>query len=90
MLPYCKAFALGGPTRDAENIFMQGLCSGSVEGIAYMLTGNAECANIPTAITEQKLVEVVVRYIEELPEKTQVEEPFNRLAQFALKKAWPC
>ena len=46
------------------------------------------CTSIPTGITTQQLVDVVVKYGETFPELTY--RPFTVLAMSAMRVAWPC
>ncbi len=61
---------------------LQGLCAGAVRGIAE--TDPNVCANGSVA----DLIRVVVAYVDSKPERLQ--ENFNKLAQQALRQAWPC
>jgi len=72
------------PLKDPQlEFFAFGRCFGLVEGLAY--TG-AFC--VPSGVTKNQAMAVVVKYIEARPERTH--EPFGMLALEALTAAWPC
>src|SRR5262245_66023343 len=83
-LPGCKAY-LGTAQVTPKSIeaFLQGRCFGLVEGLQY--TG-AFC--VPSGVTNNQAVTVVVKYIEARPER--MHESFGMLALEALTAAWPC
>jgi hypothetical protein len=100
LLPYCKLATDQSAisTRDALYV---GQCLGIVEGISQMFQLLAEaqavgttqldpllCVAIPSGITTEQLVEVVVTYGEAFPELTH--RPFAVLVMSALRVAWPC
>jgi hypothetical protein len=85
MLPTCKGYVDGVPssprsTDALTEFFEYGRCFGFVEGLAY--TG-AFC--VPSGVTKNQAMAVVVKYIEARPERTH--EPFGKLALEALSAA---
>jgi hypothetical protein len=101
VLPLCKVW-LRMSTKDLATIkneltvansapggipmyFMQaGMCAGEVVGISEMLTGVC----IPTEVSNEQLVRVVVAGIEKRPQ--DMHKSFSVLAAVALTLAWPC
>jgi Rap1a immunity proteins len=87
LLPGCKAFAEGRP----YDAFAKGFCAGSIFWIGAMMSvsDNADaCVHIPEQATGGQVARVVVRYMEQRPNR--LHEPFGLLAAEALKDAWPC
>jgi hypothetical protein len=71
--------------------FMEsGMCAGEVIGISKMLNGSDHepKACLPTGVTEEQLVRVVVASIEKDP--AHMHENFGVLASAAMMAAWPC
>jgi hypothetical protein len=86
-LPGCKAFVDGR----SDDPIGQGYCAGLVEGIALWVGSSGlayACAHIPAGVTSGQTVQVVVRYMEQRPNR--LHEPFAVLAAQALADAWPC
>jgi hypothetical protein len=81
MLPGCREVMRGSPNNDP---FRSGLCAGYAAGIAYA----APIVCPPTQATVQQLVAVVVRYVDQRPERWH--ERFKDVAAEALSKTWPC
>jgi hypothetical protein len=79
-LPRCKEFIAANSNRDLDG---QEVCAGRVEALSL-----ASCPHTPNDITPAQAVRVVVRYIEERPQR--IHESFNALALEALHDAWPC
>jgi hypothetical protein len=95
LLPGCKALLQqgGGTSQRGEGTssLEQGICFGLVSGIAWTIGGGGltdACADIPEKATGGQLVQVVVRYIGQRPNR--LHEPFRQLAAEALVDAWPC
>jgi Ssp1 endopeptidase immunity protein Rap1a len=84
MLPGCENLFKG----DTTLTFRQGVCIGTVVGVAF---GSDLLRNscIPSAgVTEGQIVRVVITYIHRHPER--MHEDFKQLALEALHEAWPC
>jgi hypothetical protein len=62
----------------------QGFCVGAVEGIGHVDPGICP----PMGSTLDQWIRVVIRYIDSRPARLQ--EDFFKLAQEALRDAWPC
>jgi hypothetical protein len=67
-------------------VFRQGVCAGSVDGLGYGISGKETCP--PKEVTGGQVGAVVVKYIEARPER--MHEHFGDLALEALTAAWPC
>jgi hypothetical protein len=85
LLPKCKLL-LSDKSAGTES----GICMGVM--LTFKSTG-AFLANdvrvcVPEDATLRQMIRVVVKYIEERPEKMHV--PFVALALLALRDAWPC
>jgi hypothetical protein len=83
----CKAFLAG------TNGFASGRCVGIVEAIAMMAQAASRSqitryVAIPTEVTAEQAIRVVVTYIEERP--SRMHESFKLLALEAVLNAWPC
>src|SRR5262249_49518188 len=100
MLPYCR-ITPKEMTADIKKAANHSRCAGIVEGISQMFrlleeaqaAGSVQlnpllCTSIPTGITTEQLVNVVVKYGETFPELTH--RPFTVLAMSAMRVAWPC
>jgi hypothetical protein len=100
MLPYCR-LTPKEMTADIKKASNYSRCIGIVEGISQMFNllreaqaaGTVQldpllCTSIPSGITNEQLVTVVVKYGETFPELTH--RPFTVLAMSALRVAWPC
>jgi hypothetical protein len=100
MLPYCRLTPTE-MTADIKKASNYSRCVGIVEGISQMFNllreaqaaGTVQldpllCTSIPSGITNEQLVTVVVKYGETFPELTH--RPFTVLAMSALRVAWPC
>lgn len=74
----CRNFLSSTPSA----LLLQGLCAGAVRGIAQ--TDPKVCASGSVADS----VRIVITYVDSKPERLQ--ENFNKLAQQALREAWPC
>jgi hypothetical protein len=95
LLPGCRAYLSPRSTSATfSNGFNQGICAGIVGAIANMVsgdlgvTGNWRCAKVPDGVTGEQAVRVVVRYIEERPNR--MHESFEALTLEAILQAWPC
>jgi hypothetical protein len=83
-LPYCKSFITPVRAPDANlGSSYPSYCAGEVEGLAF-----ASCARVPPDVTASQAVRVVVRYIEQRPQR--MHESFLKLAPAALINARPC
>jgi Rap1a immunity proteins len=69
---------------NASEAQKQGFCVGAVEGIGHVDAGICP----PTGSTLEQWISVVIRYIDSRPARLQ--EDFYKLAQEALRDAWPC
>jgi Rap1a immunity proteins len=100
MLPFCR-LTPKEMSPDIEKASNYNRCLGVVEGISQMLillqeaqaAGAARldpllCTSIPAGITNEQLVNIVVKYGEAFPELTQ--RPFTVVAMSAMRLAWPC
>ncbi len=68
-------------------VFVQGFCLGRVDAISWLGEQQGRiCA--PSGATRTQAVRVVVNYLESRP--ARMHEPFNALANEALRAAWPC
>jgi Rap1a immunity proteins len=70
---------------------VSGYCVGLVEGIAFFMADSGlanACAHIPDGVTVGQQIQVVVRYLEQRPNR--LHEDFKWLAIEALADAWPC
>jgi hypothetical protein len=76
----CRNFVSGNRN---EMPLRQGICLGSVNGIADAAPGMC----MPTVSVGQ-MVRVVAQYIDSRP--ARLNEHFNKLALEALRAAWPC
>jgi hypothetical protein len=88
MLPRCKAFV--GDSKDYDDHHWAGICAGEIRALATLRTAAKEpwrCLNIRPEVTNEQLVEVVIRYVEARPNR--LHEPFMSLAIEALFDAWP-
>jgi len=84
-MPGCRAaLSASIPT---DEIFLAGLCSGSVSAVAWMAE-RVELMCVPPAVVNDELTRVVVRYIDARP--ARMHEPFLDLTLEALAAAWPC
>jgi Rap1a immunity proteins len=88
----CKAFANGQYSGDGVRTSLTaGYCVGAVTGIAFIIKDSGlarACAHIPDAVTVGHEIQVVVRYMEQRPNR--LHEPFMGLVVEALADAWPC
>jgi Rap1a immunity proteins len=100
MLPFCR-LTQKEMSVDINKASNYGRCLGVVEGISQMLSLLQEaqaagavrldpllCTSIPAGITNEQLVNVVVKYGEVFPELTH--RPFTVVAMSAMRLAWPC
>jgi hypothetical protein len=69
---------------NASEAQKQGFCAGAVEGIGHVDPGICT----PMGSTLEQWIRVVIRYIDSRPARLQ--EDFYKLAQEALRDAWPC
>jgi hypothetical protein len=101
MLPGCRWWLADEmPDVPPAMVYKAGLCVGNVAGISFMLFANMgvfqeglrspkpKCADIPPNVTLDRIVRVVVAYIEARP--SRMHEAFNDLAVEALQETWPC
>ena len=84
ILPSCRH---AGSDRNvpAGALFSAGFCMGLIAGLNYM--GRPEICS-PPGVTNVQLTQVVIRYLDQHPERTH--ESFKTLALEAMTKAWPC
>ncbi len=100
MLPFCR-LTPNEMSADINKAANYGRCLGVVEGISQMFSllqeaqaaGAARldpllCTSIPAGITNEQLVNIVVKYGEAFPEL--VHRPFPVVAMSAMRLAWPC
>jgi hypothetical protein len=90
LLPACKAF-VDGHSSEGASLVAQGYCGGLVSGVALIMGDSGlpyACAHIPDGVTTGQQVRVVIRYLEQRPNR--LHEPFKELAVEALANAWPC
>jgi Rap1a immunity proteins len=66
--------------------FSEGMCEGVIASISFWFSGNVFCA--PAGATHQQSDRVIVRYMDQRPER--LHEDFRRLALEALIATWPC
>ena len=84
LMPGCRNFIRAGAT---DNPVLQGLCAGSVNGIAWGVS-LASLLCTPDEVTLSQEVRVVVAFIDARP--ARMHEDFRELAFEALLNAWPC
>lgn len=91
-LPSCRAFA---NEQFAKDPFRQGECVGIIEGLAVVASDMASVSVFagigscpPNDITVAQLTTVVVRWLDQHPERWN--EDFMPLVLLALHDAWPC
>src|SRR5215471_9119309 len=87
----CKAFAQGLPVADKQTIVLGNYCSGvlhGLSGVSRYMTAPEWQACIPPDLPSSQLARVVVKYLDEHPQRTN--EDFRRLAMEAFHEAWPC
>jgi hypothetical protein len=100
MLPFCR-LTPKEMSADINKASNYGRCLGIVEGIGQMFSllqeaqaaGAARldpllCTSIPANISNEQLVNVVVKYADAFPELTR--RPFTVVAMSAMRLAWPC
>jgi hypothetical protein len=81
MLQPCKSSIVRG---DANNPFMQGVCSGTVEALYF--SSPVICGR--QGVTVGQMTRVTIQFLEQNPQR--LHEPFLKLAREAMTKAWPC
>jgi hypothetical protein len=86
ILPGCRQFVYGG--EDAVNLFKAGDCVGTVTSASIFSRYFLKVACIPDGVTYGQEVRVVLKYVEDRPERQN--EPLLALAMEAIKGAWPC
>lgn len=87
LLPRCQAAIRSVETsrwRDADEAFDSGYCVGSVQGISY--ASQSVCST--RGVTNAQLARVVVKFLEDHPEKLNLNQ--NELVVTALSRAFPC
>ena len=84
LLPFCRSEVSATPTRHYVGVFYRGACAGVV--MTLWSVGSEFCG--PRGVTYNQMLRVVVRWIEQRPERHH--EPFARLALQAMQAAWPC
>jgi hypothetical protein len=77
--PFCN-------TKNFDNMFYSGLCSGIVEAITA--TGRQVGVCVPSGVTFGEENLVVYKYANDHPEMLHLE--MSSIALFALTRAWPC
>jgi hypothetical protein len=86
----CKAFEQNQPISDPQVYNLEGFCSGVVHGLAGISSSLAvelqSC--VPPASTPAELALVVVKFLDEHPER--MNEDFRLLVLEAFHNAWPC
>src|SRR5215470_13597108 len=82
MTPRCREFVYS-TNRD---LFLQGVCAGSVETLIFFLDRSRFGICVPKEVTVGQAVRVA--YIDQRPER--MHESFRQLAIEALPQAWPC
>jgi hypothetical protein len=80
----CRDSLAGRPMGNVTQGLERGYCAGMVTGIFEVAIG--ACA--PRNVTTGQAVRVVVKYIDDRPER--LNESFSMLAVEALRAAWPC
>ena len=70
---------------NASEAQKQGFCVGAVEGIGYVDPEHLPADGLDTRSVDSR---VVIRYIDSRP--ARLKEDFFKLAQEALRDAWPC
>jgi hypothetical protein len=83
----CKNF-MRGATKDRLFSYEEGYSEGDCVGTIAGINEAAEDICEPDGVTFVQDVLVVVKYIEERPQR--MHERFSKLAYEALKAAWPC
>ena len=83
LMPGCRD-VLSKSTSDPAVVFYRVMCLGAVGAIID--TDEKVCP--PKNSTHGQAIRVVVSYIDARPERQH--ERFNKFAQEALRKAWPC
>ena len=91
VFPGCKAYA-GGLAINAQSPLTHAAnyCSGVVHGLAYVgkiVPAEYQSCAPPTS-DRRELARVVVKYIEERPQR--MHEDFRKLVLEAFHNAWPC
>jgi hypothetical protein len=94
MLQHCRNSQNKG--LDSYDAYFSGACNGSLQAIFFMLrltpvmthVRGALCIDLPKAVTWPQVRLVVIKYIEERPER--MHESFLQLASEAMIYTWPC
>jgi len=81
-VPGCRYYLAGTD----QELFLQGLCGGAIYGLREGLQNKNHC--IPSEVTGEQLLRVVVKYVDGRPERLQ--EPFIKLTLEAMHNTWPC
>jgi hypothetical protein len=88
----CKAFAQNQPASDPQMFNMKGFCAGVLHALAfvspYLERGPEFRSCVPPESTAAQLAQVVVKFLDEHPER--MHEDFRVLALEAFHNAWPC
>jgi hypothetical protein len=85
ILPACRSFT------SPDGTFMQGYCAGLIEGLSFLSRGlppREFRSCIPEGVTISQMTTVVVRWLEQHPQRGN--ENFKGLALTAFHDAWPC
>jgi hypothetical protein len=93
MIRYCRAAANNEPLTRPADAAMAGMCVGTIDGIALMMTEfppeekeKSSCP--PSKVKLEQIVRAVIAYIEARPER--MNENFKTLVIEAIHNAWPC
>jgi Ssp1 endopeptidase immunity protein Rap1a len=87
VLPACRSFI----KTPADEKFMQGYCAGLIEGLSFLSRGlppGEFRSCIPNGVTISQMTTVVVRWLEQRPQRWN--ESFKGLALSAFHDEWPC
>ena len=74
-------------SKDVITKILLARCSGIIEGLSYRDDGKTVCPP-KGSVTNGQMIRVVVKYIDDRPERQQ--EYFKVLALEAFRAAWPC
>jgi Rap1a immunity proteins len=90
LLAGCRVAATGAKP-NADNALEVGICLGEVEALKWDAPDVSDDnfrSCVPQGVTRQQLAAVVVKFLEQNPDRQR--EPFEILALNALAGIWPC
>jgi Ssp1 endopeptidase immunity protein Rap1a len=92
LLPSCREWVDRKAPHTKDDAALQGLCAGLIVGTGRFSAQRGIPANFrsctPLETTNDQLIRVVVRFMENHPERLQL--PLVILTILALQEAWPC